>query len=153
MLGVAEWQVQDGARGWSCLMRRGRWLDTISWIHGLLPLENTFCKMTVVMSTLSECQTHHKSSFPVFTLDKIPLSALIDGVKKYSPPRGITKGDTAFILTALFASCGNKPVISTCSLLLSWPRTASKPTPGLTKFRSLAHWPWMKAKPLLMVLW
>ena len=105
------------------------------------------------MSGHSLSQPHHKSSFPSFTPDKIPVSALIEGVKKYSPPRGITKGDTAFSLTALFASCGNKPVMSTCSLLLSWPRTASKPTPGLTKFRSLAHWPWMKAKPLLIVLW
>jgi len=98
-------------------------------------------------------QSHHKSDFPSLTSERIPLSALIEGVKKYSPPRGITNGLTALSFTALFASCGNMPVMSTCSLLLSWPKTASKPTPGLTKFRSLAHWPWMKAKPLLMVLW
>ena len=84
-------------------------------------------------------QACHKSDFPSFTLARIPLRALIEGVKKYSPPLGITNGLTAFNLTALFASCGNMPVMSTCSLLLSWPRTASKPTPGLTKFRSLAH--------------
>ena len=98
-------------------------------------------------------QNHHKSVLPSFTLERMLVRAPIEGVKKYSPPRGITKGDMALSLIDLFASCGNKPVMSTCSLLLSWPKTASKPTPGLTKFRSLAHWPWMKAKPLLMVLW
>lgn len=122
--------------------------DTIFWTlaYGC----NTSCSMIDNVNSFS--QTHHKSSFPSFTLERIPLNALIDGVKKYSPPRGITKGDTAFSLIALFASCGNNPVMSTCSLLLSCPKTASKPTPGLTKLRSLAHWPWMKAKPLLMVL-
>lgn len=94
----------------------------------------------------------HSSAFS-FTPASIPLSAAIDGVKKYSPPLGITNGLTAFSLTALFASCGNKPVTSTCSFLLSCPNTASKPTPGLTKFLSFAHCPWMKAKPLLRLLW
>lgn len=95
----------------------------------------------------------HNSALASLTSAKMPLSAPIEGEKKYSPPLGTTKALTAFNLTALLTSCGNMPITSTCSLLLSWPRTASKPVPGLRKSRSFAHWPCRNAKPLEMVLW
>jgi hypothetical protein len=120
LLGVAEGQIQDGASAWLHLIWHGCCYDVMLFILVSLLVDNSPCNTTHIMPNHSRVpHTHHKSSFPSFTFERIPPRALIEGVKKYSPPLGITNGLTAFSFTALLASCGNMPVMFTSSLLLS----------------------------------